>query len=100
MNAHMRSFTVERATLTDDGLGTATTWATDGTVSLALLPASRSLLERANLLGVRATHTALLPKGFTISPSDTRLKDGSTVYQVRDVTPHPRGTVAMLEVAP
>lgn len=99
MHAHMRSFTVERATLTDDGLGVATTWASDGTVSLALLPATRSTLERATLLGVRATHTALLPTGFTISPADTRLKDGTTIYAVRDVTTHPRGVTALLEVA-
>lgn len=98
MRRYARTFTLQRATLTDDGLGTATTWADDGTLTGAVLPATRSALERASLLSVRATHQMLAPRGHDLSPADTRLKDGSTIYSVRDVETGPKYDRVLLEV--
>jgi hypothetical protein len=85
VRSYARSFTIERATLADDGLSSVPTWASDGSVSGVFLPASRSTLERAGLLGVRATHSALLPRGFDITPDATRLAAGGSTYLVRAV---------------
>ena len=98
MRRYAQTLTVQRATLTDDGLGTSLAWANDGTITGTFLPASRGLLERAQLLGVRATHSLLIPRGLGVTPNATRFVMGSSTYEVRDVIDGPRFSNVLVEV--
>lgn len=96
MRQYARSLTVQRMTLADDGLSSVPTWTADGTVTGVFLPASRGTLERAGLLGVRATHTLLLPRGTDVSADSTRyVLDGAT-YLARSVEDGGGSTITVL----
>lgn len=99
MRNYTQTLTVQRATLTDDGLSTVQTWASDGTVTGVFLPASKSLLERAGLLGARGVHQLLLPRGITVQPPTTRFVSGATTYEVRDVEAGPRFVSVLVQVS-
>ena len=98
MRHYTKSLTIETATITDDGLGASTTWSGSSTITTAVLPATRGALERAALLGFRATHQLLVPRGLGVSPAKTRFKDGTTIYAVRDVETGPRYDRVLAEV--
>lgn len=98
MNRYARVLTLQTATITDDGLGAVTTWSGTTPVTVTLLPATRSTLERAQLLGFTATHQLLVQRGFGLSPAKHRLLDGATVYAIRDVETGPRYDRILVEV--
>lgn len=87
---------MQTATFADDGLSSVPTWANAGVVSGVFLPASRASLERAGLLGVRATHTLLAPRGTSVTPDATRFVDGSSTYLARAVEDGGGSTITVL----
>jgi len=95
---YAKTLTIQTVTITDDGLGNVDTWAGSTTITAAVLPATRSMLERAQLLGVRATHQVLVPRGLGLSPAKHRFLDGTVPYFVRDVEAGPRYDRVLVEV--
>jgi hypothetical protein len=87
---------MQTATLADDGLSSVPTWSVGSSVSGVFLPASRGTLERAGLLGVRATHTLLLPRGTSVTADSTRFVDGSATYLARAVEDGGGSTITVL----
>jgi hypothetical protein len=94
---YTKALTVERLTLVDDGLSSVQTWTADGSTQSVFLPASKSMLERAGLLGVRATHVLLVPRGLTVTPDTTRFVDGATTYLARSVEDGPSKSTVFVE---
>ena len=97
MRRYTKALTVERLTLTDDGLSTVQSWSADGSTQTVFLPASKSMLERAGLLGVRATHVLLVPRGLEVTADTTRFVDGSTTYLARSVEDGPSKSTVFVE---
>jgi len=92
-----KSLAVQTASLTDDGLQPKPTWVTTGTVTVQLMPASKTDVELAGLRGERVTHAALAPYGLALKEATHRLLDGATVFRISRIVSAPKNTVLVLE---
>lgn len=89
-----RTVTVQRATITTNGLGESVqSWSDDGTVTVIIAPASASKRAQAALTGLAVTHTLIAAAGFEADPIDTRLASDDLTYRLHGVTSTPAGII-------
>lgn len=99
MRRHLReNLTLQLKSETSGGLEPDVTWSDVDTYALTVIPASTRTIELSQYLGVSVTHTALAPKGLTVTATDHRFESGSTIYKVVEVTDTPMGVLLNLEV--
>ncbi len=89
---------IKTPTATDDGIGSVITMTVQDTITGFITPATRNDLEVAGTLGINVTHTAMLPRGTTITPKHVIIDSSGTQFQVRRVVDARNVTIVNLEV--
>lgn len=88
---------VQTSELVDNGLESVVTWNDGSWYPTRVLPASYADIQRAGLRDEVATHSAIMPRGLSLSTLGNRLKVGTQIYRIVSVMQTTRSTVLLLE---
>lgn len=88
---------VQSSVLTSNGLEDVVTWQDGAQYPVRILPASAAEVQRAGLRDDFATHSAVLPRGLTLSAMKNRLRVGTQIYRIVNTMNTTRSTMLLLE---